>query len=349
MKFYKLIIMLTFLLFILGGCVREADLKNYGINNEDTSKSDSIQSLENEKSNEIENLIENNISVASENTDKKIEEKTEEKIEEKTEDKGEESIVEEYKYPISKYIKKEFILKNETYLNDIIEILNSPYYLGNYKNMLEREKAEVQDKLDQKIKEYYSFISGNNIGYEEINNGYETYTLDYYIKTYYTQTIWYSNLDIEKVESQKDIDEFISKITMLSYSEIANLRSGLRGNSVYNTSDILSKLYTNKKVENKFIYENDYNEILKRFNKDFYYISEYMKINLNNNKIYQDNIKDEINDYIDTYEKWIKSFEESETTINNEKRYYNEESQILLYDELINKLEKLKNDINKIN
>lgn len=344
MKFYKVIIA-VFLVFFLQGCVGESDLKNYGINNENTNEINSSQNLENEKKNDIENTVENTNNTVSENTNKEIEEIADKKIE----DKIEENIVEEYKYPISKYIKKEFILKNESYLNDIIEILNSSYYLGNYKNMLEREKAEIQDKLDQKIKEYYSFISGNNIASEKIDNGYETYTLDYYIKTYYTHSIWYTNLHIEKMESQKDIDEFISKITMLSYSEIANLRSSLRGNSIYNPSDILSKMYTNKKVENKFIYENDYKEIVEIFNKDFYYITEYMKLSLNNNKVYQDNVKEEINNYIDTYEKWVKSFEESETIINNEKRYYNEENQILLYDELINKLDKLKNDINKIN
>lgn len=328
----KIIISLLVLIsFIMtSGCTKEEDLSKYGIKEETQVKSSEINNINGKKDEEMQ--------------------KSEEKKENEEVQENEEILKNEeenkIKYPISGKIPSDLRIKNEKYISEIIEILNAEYYLGNNINISAREKDELDYNLESKIGEYRTFVQDNGIGEKELDNGYEKYTLDTYLNSFYYDVLRVKLNETDNIESQKYISKFISYLTMIDYSQVVNDRSELIGESIYKPGEITNFICNNEEISSTYIDSYMYDEIKDIYNRDLYNVSNFMEMKFDDGKGFSDNLKNKLKSYLDVYEKWINSFEDSKSVINNEERYYNESKQIELYEEMKFKIEDINTEIN---
>lgn len=217
----------------------------------------------------------------------------------------------ELTYPSSLEMPSTIQSINDEYLNEIINYLNSPYFLQNGVGVSQREKDELISGYNKSIEEYKNFIANNQLSYTKVSVNYQKEPLYYFLDG---STFMFSSAsdDDMKRKEQRSIAQFIAAITREKYSEVLIDRERRVG----------------------FLY-----------NWDLDIVSYFLNMKNEDGEYYFKDLEEDIKDFFKIYKEWIDLFKESKSIINNNVRYYNETMQQNKFNELESKREVLKKKI----
>lgn len=299
-------IIMTFMMTIVissatVGCSNE-DLSKYGVattidkNSEDTAEGTPSKEKDDTSVTESQLMIEelsNDISTNSKDENDNVNTKL------------------ELTYPSSLEMPSTIQSINDEYLNEIINYLNSPYFLQNGVGVSQREKDELISGYNKSIEEYKNFIANNQLSYTKVSVNYQKEPLYYFLDG---STFMFSSAsdDDMKRKEQRSIAQFIAAITREKYSEVLIDRERRVG----------------------FLY-----------NWDLDIVSYFLNMKNEDGEYYFKDLEEDIKDFFKIYKEWIDLFKESKSIINNNVRYYNETMQQNKFNELESKREVLKKKI----
>ena len=217
----------------------------------------------------------------------------------------------ELTYPSSLEMPSTIQSINDEYLNEIINYLNSPYFLQNGVGVSQREKDELISGYNKSIEEYKNFIANNQLSYTKVSVNYQKEPLYYFLDG---STFMFSSAsdDDMKRKEHRSIAQFIAAITREKYSEVLIDRERRVG----------------------FLY-----------NWDLDIVSYFLNMKNEDGEYYFKDLEEDIKDFFKIYKEWIDLFKESKSIINNNVRYYNETMQQNKFNELESKREVLKKKI----
>ena len=332
-------IIMTFMMTIVissatVGCSNE-DLSKYGVtttidkNSEDTAEGTPSKEKDDTSVTESQLMIEelsNDISTNSKDENDNVNTKL------------------ELTYPSSLEMPSTIQSINDEYLNEIINYLNSPYFLQNGVGVSQREKDELISGYNKSIEEYKNFIANNQLSYTKVSVNYQKEPLYYFLDG---STFMFSSAsdDDMKRKEQRSIAQFIAAITREKYSEVLIDRERRVGFLLYNPSDIVNYLCTYEISSNSYITESEYERMNDYYNWDLDIVSYFLNMKNEDGEYYFKDLEEDIKDFFKIYKEWIDLFKESKSIINNNVRYYNETMQQNKFNELESKREVLKKKI----
>lgn len=267
----------------------------------------------------------------------------------------------EYKYPIT-YKMKEFLmsngedkslidrylLENEEYLSEIIDLANHPYCLSSVEKSA-RENDEFMYKVNEALDNYSDFLNSRiDVGKVLSDNCLHIREL-YAVMNYETEMAINPISDASNNPTsqwaQLTLVDFISGLKMTNFFEEAGNRSVLLG---YNLLDVY---FFEEFMSGNFELFNRIEGISYLTEEDLLHIKEEHKIYADkieyfinakaadNQKCIPElrNLTEDIHSYLNLCKSLIDTLYESKSVIGEETRYYIEDNQKNIYNDMLNK------------